>query len=81
MNHHVATPSFQSVRRRAPRLSSAFRSRDRLPLRNRLVKAATAEPGDRVLDVACGTSVVARLSGWRVGAAGQVIGLAWTRGC
>ena len=33
------------------------------------------KPGERVLDVACGTGVVARLAAQRVGGTGQVVGL------
>jgi SAM-dependent methyltransferase len=40
-----------------------------------LVTLAAPQPGERVLDVACGTGVVARLAAPYVGAAGQVQGL------
>jgi SAM-dependent methyltransferase len=40
-----------------------------------LVELAVLQPGDRVLDVACGTGVVTRLCAPRVGPTGQVIGL------
>jgi ubiquinone/menaquinone biosynthesis C-methylase UbiE len=41
-----------------------------------LVVALTdPRPGERVLDVACGTGVVARLAAQRVGRAGKVVGL------
>lgn len=40
-----------------------------------LVELAALQPGDRVLDLACGTGVVARLAAPRVGTAGQVIGM------
>jgi ubiquinone/menaquinone biosynthesis C-methylase UbiE len=40
-----------------------------------LVDLAALQPGDRVLDVACGTGVVTRCAAQRVGAAGQVVGL------
>jgi ubiquinone/menaquinone biosynthesis C-methylase UbiE len=40
-----------------------------------LVAAAGPPPGARVLDVACGTGIVARLAAERVGPAGRVVGL------
>src|SRR5215216_3597964 len=40
----------------------------------RLVEVAAIKPGDRVLDVACGTGVVIRLVANRIGSAGQVVG-------
>jgi SAM-dependent methyltransferase len=40
-----------------------------------LVELAALKRGDRVLDLACGTGVVARLASPRVGPTGQVIGL------
>jgi ubiquinone/menaquinone biosynthesis C-methylase UbiE len=45
------------------------------PLAARLVDAAALEPGERVLDLACGTGVVARLAADRVGPTGRVTGL------
>lgn len=41
----------------------------------RMVAAAHVEPGQRVLDVACGTGVLARALGDRVGPRGSVVGL------
>src|SRR5215475_5146704 len=41
----------------------------------RLVEVAGIKPGDRVLDVACGTGVVTRLVANKIGSAGQVVGL------
>lgn len=40
-----------------------------------LVELAALQRGDRVLDLACGTGVVARLAAPRVGTTGQVIGM------
>jgi len=40
-----------------------------------VVALADPQPGERVLDVACGTGVVARLAAQRVGRTGDVIGL------
>lgn len=40
-----------------------------------LVEAARVAPGERVLDVACGTGVVARIAAQRVGPAGRVVGV------
>lgn len=41
----------------------------------RLIEAADVRVGESVLDVACGTGVVARLAAERVGVAGRVVGL------
>src|SRR5688572_12443438 len=41
----------------------------------RLIDLAGMYAGDHVLDVACGTGVVARLASTRVGEAGRVVGL------
>jgi ubiquinone/menaquinone biosynthesis C-methylase UbiE len=41
----------------------------------RVVVAAQLQPGQRALDVACGTGVLAREAAARVGAAGTVVGL------
>lgn len=45
------------------------------PVAEDLVEAAALQPGERVLDVACGTGVVARLAAGRVGPDGTVVGL------
>src|SRR5262249_33079751 len=45
------------------------------PWVNRLIDVATVEPGERVLDVACGTGFVARLAAHSVGAKGRVVGV------
>ncbi len=45
------------------------------PLATDLVSAAALRPGERVLDVACGTGVVARLASQQVNADGTVAGL------
>jgi ubiquinone/menaquinone biosynthesis C-methylase UbiE len=45
------------------------------PLARDLIDIAVVRPGERVLDVACGTGVVARLASQQVGAAGTVAGL------
>lgn len=45
------------------------------PLADDLIDIAAIRPGERVLDVACGTGVVARLAAERVGATGAVAGL------
>ncbi len=44
-------------------------------LAGRLVEAAAVSPDQRVLDVACGTGIVARVAADRVGAQGRVVGL------
>ena len=45
------------------------------PMAEDLIEAAALQPGERVLDVACGTGVVARLAAGRVGPSGSVAGL------
>lgn len=45
------------------------------PLADDLIALARLQPGERVLDVACGTGIVARLASEGVGATGSVAGL------
>jgi len=51
-------------------LASAFS-----PWADALTGAAELKPGERVLDVACGTGIVARQAARRVGTGGRVVGL------
>ena len=44
------------------------------PLARELVEAAALEPGESVLDVACGTGIVARLAATRLGAGSEIAG-------
>jgi ubiquinone/menaquinone biosynthesis C-methylase UbiE len=45
-----------------------------------LLEMAALRPGERVLDVACGTGIVARIAAPQVGAAGRVVGLDFNDG-
>jgi len=45
------------------------------PLAKDLIRVAALRPGERVLDVACGTGVVARFASEQVGTTGTVVGL------
>ena len=45
------------------------------PLANDLIRLAALRPGERVLDVACGTGIVARLAAQQVGSTGTVVGV------
>ncbi|HWI03444.1 MAG TPA: methyltransferase domain-containing protein, partial [Acidimicrobiales bacterium] len=45
------------------------------PVARRLVEAARPAPGERVLDIACGTGIASRLALQAVGTTGSVVGL------
>ena len=45
------------------------------PMALRLLEHVSLRPGQRVLDVACGTGIVARLAAPRVAPSGRVVGL------
>lgn len=44
------------------------------PVSRDLLEAVNLQPGERVLDVACGTGVVTRLAAEQVGTEGRVVG-------
>lgn len=50
------------------------------PIAKDLMRVASIQPGERVLDVACGTGVVTRLAAERSGKGGRVAGLDVNRG-
>src|SRR5262245_63672690 len=43
-----------------------------------LVEIAALRPGERVLDIACGTGIVARTGARKLGGSGGVVGLDWS---
>src|ERR1700747_179370 len=45
------------------------------PWAHDLVEMAALRPGERVLDIACGTGIVARVAARRLGGSGSVLGL------
>lgn len=70
------TPSFETYGGSAPEnYERYFVPAIGAPLAAPLVDLASLQPGDRVLDVACGTGVVARFAAERVGPRGSVSGL------
>jgi SAM-dependent methyltransferase len=72
----TSTPSFESYAGSAPEsYERYFVPAIGAPLGADLVEAATLNPDERVLDVACGTGIVARLAADRIGSGGLVAGL------
>jgi ubiquinone/menaquinone biosynthesis C-methylase UbiE len=49
-----------------------------LPLTTLMLDHFEVRPGERVIDVACGTGIVARLVAPKVGASGRVVGVDWS---
>lgn len=70
---HAVLPQLR--RKRAENYERYFVPAIGSPLATELVEAARLSAGERVLDVACGTGVVARLAAEQVGPSGHVTGL------
>lgn len=73
MSNEGFDPTF--ARKAAESYESFFVPAIGAPVASDLVAAAAPEPGDRVLDVACGTGIVARLAARAVVPGGSVVGL------
>jgi ubiquinone/menaquinone biosynthesis C-methylase UbiE len=71
----TSTESFQVPLEVAERYESAFVPAFFAQWAPLLCRAAGVGPGQRVLDVACGTGIVARTAAERVGPAGRVVGV------
>jgi ubiquinone/menaquinone biosynthesis C-methylase UbiE len=70
-----STETFQISLRTAETYEAAFVPSLFAHLAPHLVEAAEVAAGDRVLDVACGTGIVARTAAERTGPAGRLVGL------
>jgi ubiquinone/menaquinone biosynthesis C-methylase UbiE len=70
-----STDTFQISLETAETYEAAFVPSLFAHLASHLVDAAEVAEGDRVLDVACGTGIVARTAAERVGPTGRVVGL------
>ena len=72
----VATPTYRELPgSAAQRYQEFFVPAIGLPVAAELMRAAALQHGDAVLDVACGTGVIARLAAAAVGDAGSVAGV------
>jgi ubiquinone/menaquinone biosynthesis C-methylase UbiE len=72
----AAKPSFESYGGTGPEnYERYFVPAVAAPLAAGLIETAGLQPGERVLDLACGTGIVARLAAERVGPAGTIAGL------
>ena len=71
----AATETFQLSLDSAESYESVFVPALFEPWAEMLVDAAAVRVGDRVLDVACGTGIVARIAAGRVGTRGSVVGI------
>jgi ubiquinone/menaquinone biosynthesis C-methylase UbiE len=69
------TDTFQISLQTAENYEAAFVPSLFARLARQLVDAAEVTAGDRVLDVACGTGIVARIAAERTGPTGRVVGL------